>query len=898
MKSVFQPLMLSMMWIGIISCVACTPHPRVAEDHPTYPVGMIPLSHAEAANLADRVAATLSNHYQGDAIATWRGTLSEGSLERDAADWILAWLPVADLVGLELSTLQEHVYFAAQVYRQAPWRNQLPRDLWLRFVVPHRVSQEPSQAWRRQFYHDIWPRVREAGSMELAALEVNRWCREQATFKSTSGRDQGPLTTIKRGIGRCEEEMILTICALRAVGLPARSCATPYWTFTDNNHAWVETWADGSWYYLGGCEPGRCLNDAWFTGAARRAGFVRSVAYGEFVPTNEPLYRSENGSTLINSTRVYTTPFELTPHIAGIELGACDIYINVMNFGSLRPIAKIASGGTIEIGPGEYALTAAMDEQAPMLLKVVRGQPGGAVEITLSETDRYDLAASPGFWLRYPESEQAPKRDLDLVAERDQSLHQLRLRARDADREKLRSLNEAEEETLAALDSISASVISATLEKPIQSVSDVFTLLAYYPDVPARPALIDFLSRTDDKDLLELSVFDIASHLDYALAVRHRTEKAGLFFADSLFYEYILACRIDYESGGPWREGLPLIPLVEGNPRQSVTKLLARYHDQIKPVERQFFGNLMNPSDTWLAGHGTPRDRAIALIGLLRRNGFPARYHHGATQVWLEDWIRLDPETADFYSAPEQSGQVADSDAPGRLELTITRGGMPYPEAQSYANFNISRPKEGYYENPWWDPQLGEQEWPTGDFVLSSAMRIPGGSIYCRLREFQVQPGALTSVSLPVDIDASEWNPGEGLISHIDDSLLRKLSSAQEETLPEHGLFFFFIPGEPASRMLTAFSRVGPRLVAGNIELVPVLIGDDDAGAWEDQLAEAGFAGQLRRIANLSDMTDFEPITLLKVAGDQGNKTLFQLQGFDAGIDGQVHLALDILENN
>ena len=171
--------------------------------------------------------------------------LEAESLERTAAEWILAWLPVSDLATLDLALLREHVFGAVQSHGEAPWREGLPREIWLHYVVPHRASQEPLQPWRRFLHDQLWPIVKDLDSMEQAALAVNRWCREQVTFISTSGRDMGPLTTLKRGLGRCEEEMILTLCALRSVGIPARNCGTPYWPYADNNHAWVEIWADG-----------------------------------------------------------------------------------------------------------------------------------------------------------------------------------------------------------------------------------------------------------------------------------------------------------------------------------------------------------------------------------------------------------------------------------------------------------------------------------------------------------------------------------------------------------------------------------------------------------------------------------------------------------------------------
>lgn len=51
------------------------------------------------------------------------------------------------------------------------------------------------------------------------------------------------------------EESTFLVAALRSVGIPARQVYTPRWAHTDDNHAWVEAWADGKWYFLGACEP-------------------------------------------------------------------------------------------------------------------------------------------------------------------------------------------------------------------------------------------------------------------------------------------------------------------------------------------------------------------------------------------------------------------------------------------------------------------------------------------------------------------------------------------------------------------------------------------------------------------------------------------------------------------
>jgi len=109
---------------------------------------------------------------------------------------------------------------------------------------------------------------RESKNLDMyqAALEVNHWCHEKVTYKATDERTSAPLATVKTAFGRCGEESTFTVAALRAVSLPARQVYTPRWAHTDDNHAWVEVWVNGSWHYLGACEPEPELNRGWFTG--------------------------------------------------------------------------------------------------------------------------------------------------------------------------------------------------------------------------------------------------------------------------------------------------------------------------------------------------------------------------------------------------------------------------------------------------------------------------------------------------------------------------------------------------------------------------------------------------------------------------------------------------------
>ena len=841
-------------------------------------------------DLDRRAAATLAAHPRGAEITRWYETLPGGSLEREAARWILAWLPVSDLAALDPILLEENVILACDTYRQAPWHDSLPRATWLHFVVPHRVSQEPLQPWRRVLQEQLADVVAPYDSMEEAALAVNRWCREQATYISTSGRDMGPLTTLARGLGRCEEEMILTICALRAVGIPARTCSTPYWTFTDDNHAWVEVWADGNWYYAESCDDRRCLNDAWFSGAAGRAGLVRSVGYGEFDPRPEPLYRAEGGVTIVNSTSVYTDPFRLRAGVAGHP--ETPVFVNVLNYGTLRAIARLEGDAGLDLGPGSFALTAAVpDSSGDLLLKVVSGEPGQEISVQLDpDHDRYDTAASPGFWLTYPEAgARAGRRDVRVSDAVDRH-HRLLVAADKADRDKRRLLDAAERAIIDSLPADLRGMWDEILDKPCVTFSPLVRLLVWYREPAQQQAVTWLLADADDKDLLELGEQAIRAHVDLALAARGRYP-GGM--PDGVFRSGVLASRINREPGCDWRSSLESVPWDgTGTPAALRDILLASFGDDWKAVESAYFGNPMPPQQTFLLGRGTGTDLKVAFVGLCRRNGLPARYRHGTVEVWLGSWQAVDPVPGKKEAA---TGAVSGR---GWLDLGLSRGGVAWPEAESYRHFMVSRPDDGCLETPWWDPELGLQEWDSGEFWYCAVMRVPGGNAHGRLTRFQVAPGETTLVRLPVDIDDLGWDPATLVDGALAESLARIWPAAGRD-LPAAGLYLIFEPGEPATRMIPAVARLQRRLAGRGLAVVPVMAGSGAAEPWRAKLIAAGLPGTLYRSGSrdldawLAGPAAHGPVTMLVLPGIAGGRPVLLRSGLDNGIDFSVHLALD-----
>jgi hypothetical protein len=215
--------------------------------------------------------------------------------------------------------------------KELPYTKEIPEELFLHFVFPPRISQEPFENWRPIFYKELLPIVQNCKSLEEAAFLVNLWTAEKMAFKPTNGRDQAPLTTIKRGYGRCEECMIIYMAAARAAGIPCRPASVPYWNFTDNNHAWTDVWTTSGWKFIGAAEAANRLGETWFAETTTRATLVNSEAYGDFESPQKVKF--ENGVTVLATTGDYAKTVKVTVSVVN-EKGKPLIDARVMLYGA------------------------------------------------------------------------------------------------------------------------------------------------------------------------------------------------------------------------------------------------------------------------------------------------------------------------------------------------------------------------------------------------------------------------------------------------------------------------------------------------------------------------------------------------------------------------------------
>jgi transglutaminase-like putative cysteine protease len=240
----------------------------------------------------------LSLLFLGSAVTSSAKPLRMTQEERQALSFLYTYMTQGDKVDHDTAFYLNNVRLAMKARREMPWGAKVPDREWRNYVLPVRVNNENLDNCREVFYNELSKRVK-GMSMYDAVLEVNHWCHEHVTYAPTDARTMSPLSSIRTANGRCGEESTLTVAALRAVGIPARDVYTPRWAHTDDNHAWVEAWVDGRWYFLGACEPEPVLNLGWFNAPVSRGMLINARVFGKYDGPEEVMRRTPH-YTVIN----------------------------------------------------------------------------------------------------------------------------------------------------------------------------------------------------------------------------------------------------------------------------------------------------------------------------------------------------------------------------------------------------------------------------------------------------------------------------------------------------------------------------------------------------------------------------------------------------------------------
>lgn len=228
---------------------------------------------------------------QGDLFKVFKQEMSDQ--QREALTFLYAYMPLGDITDYSGEFFLENIDYSLKAKEEMPWGKLIPEREFRHFVLPIRVNNENLDNSRKVFYEELKDRVKNL-SLHDAVLEVNHWCHEKVVYTPSDARTSSPLASVKTAYGRCGEESTFTVAALRSVGIPARQVYTPRWAHTDDNHAWVEAWVDGKWYFLGACEPEPVLNLGWFNAPAYRGMLMHTKVFGRYNGPEEIMHQNPN----------------------------------------------------------------------------------------------------------------------------------------------------------------------------------------------------------------------------------------------------------------------------------------------------------------------------------------------------------------------------------------------------------------------------------------------------------------------------------------------------------------------------------------------------------------------------------------------------------------------------
>jgi hypothetical protein len=701
--------------------------------------------------------------------------------EQSDLRFLLAYLPLSDLATMTGEILLENVGLARQAREEFPWGTQVPDQMFRDFVLPHRVTQEPYvHGWRQMFHDELAPRLRSL-SMSEAALEVNHWCHEKATYQPSDSRDQDPLTTLRAGLGRCEEEMILAICALRSVGIPARQCYTPYWPHMDDNHAWVEVWTDGKWHYVGACEPDVALDHAWFSRAAARAMLVVSTAYGDY-QGDEPVLRRVGRTTLINSTAVYgsthTVHVRLEDHRGG-PLPKANVVFSLFNYGAILPAVALetdtAGEAHLTCGLGDWFVSAGKDEWATF-----KHLAAADTHVVLRLGQKQAMREMTDV-IYTPPPEAPPREEISQ-----DSLFACRLANEDRMRENfwgtwadergigLDSIHRRPDSLLIAEQAATCSLDGAKLYelfvKARGNWGNLHTFLfECYPGEVAitnargeqdqlltRRALLDQLT---EKDARDFSVDVLNDHLCFTSLNRPLSNPETWPYLSRMdsasrkrYEEYVVSPRIDREPSRAWRQALCLflkehLRLMKSRGDKAVMKWLRK--NIIVDKDRDRLGPPLTPAECLELRRGTADDIERLYVGLCRVREIPARFDPVANRLqrWENgDWLNVDlgvrKKRKEFSTASGFLTVVpADSDSTTMNARYNREWGVQMWDKDHFTDVDFG-----------FETALKDQTWPKelpiGLYCLTSGIRRKDGSVPLRMAWFEVRPGGPSGATL------------------------------------------------------------------------------------------------------------------------------------------------------
>lgn len=665
--------------------------------------------------------------------------------EKEALTFLYAYMPIGDITDYDGKLYLDDIRSSFQARQEMPWGKQIPEDIFRHFVLPPRVNNENLDESRMVFYDELKDRVKGL-SLYDAVLEVNHWCHEKVIYTPSDARTSSPLASVKTAYGRCGEESTFTVAALRAVGIPARQVYTPRWAHTDDNHAWVEAWVDGKWYFLGACEPEPVLNLGWFNGPAYRGMLMHTKVFGKYHGPEEVMLETD-GYTEINVIDNYAPTAKAIVTVVdadGKPVPDATVEFKIYNYAEFYTVANKKTDAQ-----GKTFLTAGKGD---MFVWATKDGKFGFDKVSFGKGDvTIKLDKKPGDAIGAVALDVIPPVDGSIPAEvtpEQKEKNAERLLEEDAIRNKYVATFYTEEKAEALAKELGIDPLKTT-DFLIGSRGNWMEIEKFLRNAPAdkRPVAMALLDVISAKDLRDTPASVLADHLNNTPVVE----------AD-FFNSYILSPRVANEFLTPYRsffranidpalakqaveDPMALVDWVKNN-----IKIKNELNSQRIPVM---------PMGVFKGRVADTGSRNIFFVAVARSLGIPARIEPVARKVqFMKEgkWMDVDFDAAVQTTAKQ--GKVTASYAPIKAlqdpkyysHFTIAKI-LPDARLQTL-NFESEGNVDMGVGDTWSSMLKKPLAIDEGNYMMVTGTRMANGSVLAEVSFFNVVPDKTTDIKL------------------------------------------------------------------------------------------------------------------------------------------------------
>ena len=804
--------------------------------------------------------------------------------QRQAMEFLYAYMPLGDIVNKEPEYYLDHYKLTMKALKEMPWGKTVPEREMRHFVLPVRVNNESLDTSRVVFFGELADRVRNM-SMYDAVLEVNHWCHEKAIYMPSDRRTSSPLATVKTAYGRCGEESTLLVAALRSVGIPARQVYTPRWAHTDSNHAWVEAWVDGEWFFLGACEPEPVLDLGWFNAPASRGMLMHTKVFGDYDGPEEVVWRTPNHTEINVIDNYAPESAQLLVKVVGEDARPVEnakVEFKIYNYSCFETVATKFTGkeGTVSLtaGLGDVLVHASYDGKFGFR-KVSFGKDG-EIELALSNEEGSDIGHMEMDVVPPVENAQLPP-----VTDEQRKANTLRLEYEDSLRNSYVSTfyDAARAEGFAAEYGLDKSRVAGLMVASRGNHAEICSFISKAVENGRTDDALNLLESLAEKDLRDTPESILSDHLYNTPA----GEKSVNIYCPRVETELLTPYRSYLQRNVPQT----LVEALRDDPAHLVAwcRDNLKLHDDISLRYVQ-----LSPSRIWDTKLADKISRDIFFVAMCRSFGVPA---------WR------DTVTGDVKYEKEGAVYNVDFDAQQQKvspkgKLMLRYKGISLLDDPKYkTHFTLSRFEDGTFNllnfNGSWaslfrEPHVLDCGW----YMITSGSRMSGGNVCADVDFFRVEEGKTTVADLVIRDDSAQVR----VIGSFDsESRYLKPDGTETSVLATTGRGYFTViiadyGTEPTNHAFMDISAVADELEKWGRPILVIFASDEDYRKFRaDQFklpSTVSFGidadGKIRQ-AVASEMKAGGNGTLpMIVMADTFNRVVFFSQGYTIGLGEKI----------